>query len=175
MATEMADFFPANGEYFAYFDPAHPATFTKALDDLSAYLTTEGPFDGILAYSHGAQLAASFFLQPGAQRIVPASMRCLVFLSGGIPYGLAPDASVQHLQPGAGSSRIELPVANIWGRHDALYPGASEALSRFCRPDSSTVFVHEGGHNVPGTNAEKDLLGCVRAVRRTIDLALWAQ
>ncbi|RAH75856.1 hypothetical protein BO86DRAFT_423607 [Aspergillus japonicus CBS 114.51] len=205
----IAPYFPEESdEGYAYFDPSRPSTYTAALEQLEAFLVTEGPFDGILAFSQGAQLAASFLIAaagsssssssssfPGAR-----SIRCAIFLSGGIPYqwSSAPSSSSPALGPaltpiaeaaadnseGAAAAAaaaaapaalpvlLHLPTAHIWGQNDTSYPGTSVVLSQLCRPEWRAVFVHEGGHEIPGSRSRASLLGAVRAIRQTIHLAV---
>jgi hypothetical protein len=171
-------YFPETDDYFGYFDPRDPPTLTAALDHLEAFIAREGPYDAVLAYSHGAQLVASMLARLRARDPAAQPFRCAIFISGGIPY--EPEfphgaAQLRHLDPQERGVLLHLPTANIWGRNDLLYPNTSKVLSALCRPDWKTEFVHEGGHDVPGPKAKEDLLGCVKAIRRTVDRALVAQ
>ena len=185
---EIRGYFPAEGEYFAYFDPAEPHTYTKALDDLENYLSNEGPFDGVLAYSHGAQLAAGLLARSHGRNSHEQPFKCAVFLSGGVPYHFSnektvgrqdvngrSDVHLVYMDPLEVGELVQIPTANIWGRNDLLYPGKSETLSRMCRRDLNSEFVHDGGHDIPSAKAKEDLFGCVRTVRRAVDCALTMQ
>ncbi|EHA19568.1 hypothetical protein ASPNIDRAFT_38991 [Aspergillus niger ATCC 1015] len=192
----IAPYFPEESdEGYAYFDPSQPSTYATALEQLEAFLIAEGPFDGILAFSHGAQLAASFLIERArsAASSSPAgarSIRCAIFLSGGIPYqwSSSPTAAalpdVGKLTPIAEAERegtatpsalpvlLQLPTAHIWGQNDTSYPGTSVVLSRLCKPEWRAVFVHDGGHEVPGSRSRASLLGALGAIRQTIHLAV---
>lgn len=157
----------------------------KALNDLESYITTEGPFDGLLGYSHGAQLAASLLLSStGHHSSAVSSLKCAIFMSSGTAYKLAlhsggdtgiNDVPLQGADPQKMKARIDLPTANVWGRNDMQYSADSEAVSRLCREDRRSVYIHSHGHEVPGMRAGSELFGIVRAMRRTIDTALWLQ
>jgi hypothetical protein len=54
--------FSDEDEYFAYYDPQSPDSMRKAIDNLERYMTVEGPFEGIISFSQGSALAASFLL-----------------------------------------------------------------------------------------------------------------
>ncbi|GKZ38502.1 hypothetical protein AbraIFM66950_010751 [Aspergillus brasiliensis] len=197
----VAPYFPEESdEGYAYFDPSQPATYSTALEQLEAFLVTEGPFDAILAFSHGAQLAASFLIERGrsaassSSSSSPAgarSIRCAIFLSGGIPYQWSPSSAavatlpdVGELTPIAEAERegvaapsalpvlLQLPTAHIWGQNDTRYPGTSVVLSRLCKPEWRAVFVHEGGHEIPGSRSRASLLGAVGAIRQVLHLAI---
>ena len=83
MDAEIKSYFPTADAYFGYFDPWHPSTFYKALEDLEAFIVTEGPFDGVLAYSHGAQRAASIMIRMHRETPSRQPFKCAIFLSGG--------------------------------------------------------------------------------------------
>ena len=172
--AEIASYFPANDNYYGYFDPYAPKTFTKALDDLEAFIARDGPFDGVLAYSHGAQLTAAMLGRLRSRDPFAQPFSCAVFISGGIPYEFACDdvKELRYVDPVRSGVLVHIPTANIWGKNDVSYPGTSEVLSKLCRPEWNTTFVHTGGHNIPSSKAKSDLIGSVKAIRRTIDRAL---
>lgn len=173
-APGIADILPSTTGYWAYFDPAIPSTFTTALSQLQTFIEQEGPFDGVMGFSHGAQLAASLLVHQA--RVDPAgkrAWRCAVFLSGGIPYEVV-EGECRHVKLKEGEDRgvIDIPTANIWGKNDMLYPGEAEELSRMCRDTLKEVYVHNGGHEVPSGKNMEELFGAVRAIRRTVEREL---
>lgn len=148
-----------------------------ALTQLSAYVDLEGPYDGVLAYSHGASFVATYIIQQAQLHPTsPPPFKCAVFLSGGIPVDpLALERNeLRFLGPKDGKP-LKLPTAHIWGANDELYPGTSTILSDLCDEDMRSIFVHEEGHDVPNARAKEAVLGAVRAIRRTVDRALTAQ
>lgn len=52
------------------------------MDDLEEYVKSEGPFDGVLAFSQGAALAAMLI----ARDTFPAPFAFAVFICGGPPF-----------------------------------------------------------------------------------------
>ena len=62
ITIESQAYFPADGEYFAYFDDTSAASCSKALEYLETYIIAEGPFDGVLAFSQGASLASTLMI-----------------------------------------------------------------------------------------------------------------
>ena len=172
---EIEPFFPANDEYFTYLDPYSAESRRKALADLENYVAEEGPFDGVMAFSLGAALAATFIIRKlqanPLERRTSLPFKCAIFLSGGIPfdYLAVPLDEIQSLwvkdeQP------IQVPTAHIWGSNDALADSTSAVLSELCNPQLRTVFIHDGGHDVPGARSRDATIGMVRAIRHTIDL-----
>ncbi|KAI8316688.1 D-xylose 1-dehydrogenase [Colletotrichum sp. SAR11_59] len=71
-----------NAEYFAYYDTDKYASIIQAVDDLEEYVTSEGPFDGVLAFSQGAALAAMLI----ARDTFPSPFAFAVFICGGPPF-----------------------------------------------------------------------------------------
>ncbi|PLB55085.1 hypothetical protein P170DRAFT_32214 [Aspergillus steynii IBT 23096] len=160
----LATYFPTDDDCFAYFDPSRPESFATALHHLAEFLEHEGPFDGILAFSQGAQVAAALLARLQAHYPV----RCAIFLSAATPDGapiLGPptnDAGVE--------VPLQLPTAHVWGEADR-HSDTSRMLSTLCRPEWCSPFVHSGGHAVPGGRERGSLKGAVNAIRRTVDFA----
>ena len=145
----------------------------KALSDLKRYIAEDGPFDGVIAFSVGATLAATLIISELHKHRGPdtrAPFKCAVFLSGGLPYDPAAVMrnEIQHLGTG-GEEPIQIPTAHIWGSNDVLAKGTSVILSDLCNPHLKTVFVHDLGHDVPGARSHEAMNGAIRAIRRTID------
>ena len=142
----------------------------------------EGPFDGVLAFSTGAALAATLIIRESEsgrgpnQHSFPPSFKCAIFLSGGIPFNTAAllRDEVRTLTAADGEL-IQIPTAHIWGSNDTLCPGTSITLSRVCNARLRESFIHDGGHEVPTSRSKDKLARTVHTIRRTIDKALSAQ
>ena len=145
---------------------------------METFIAGNGPYDAVLAYSHGAQLVASMLARLCAQNNIPQPFQCAVFISGGLPYdfhSITNTGKLEYLHAKPNEAWITIPTTNIWGRNDMLYPGMSETLSQLCQQDWNEKVVHNGGHDIPGSKAKDDLLSCVKAIRRTIDRAVFVQ
>ncbi|MCJ1263261.1 hypothetical protein MMC22_003131 [Lobaria immixta] len=177
IASEIKAFYPDADTYFSYFDLQSTASMRTALAQLTTYIALEGPYDGVLAYSHGAVFAATYMIQQAQLHpMSPPPFKCAIFLSGGIPadhLGLERD-ELRLLDPKDGKP-LKLPTAHIWGANDELYPGTSAILSDLCDEKMRWVFVHEEGHDVPSARAKDAILGAARVIRRMVDMALAAQ
>lgn len=135
-------------------------------------------FDGVLAYSHCAQLVASIMIRmhresPSRQ---PFTWAIYSYL-GGVPYESSDssDGKLWRRRLTRDGVVIHTLTANIWGSVDQLYPGTSEALTTLCQTNWSEIFVHEKGYGIPGAKGRSAVIGSVRAIRWTIDLALSMQ
>ncbi len=169
-----------------YYDALSPESTAAALAQLEAYLEAEGPFDGVIGYSQGATLAATYLIRFAQRRhpaaaaaaaAVPLPFKCAVFFSGGRPVDprLLDRGELRLIDPAElPGPLLPLPTAGIWGRNDALWPGGGEALWRLCDPAARVRFVHDEGHDIPGSRARDAVAGAVGAIRRTIDRAAMA-
>lgn len=158
-----------------YYDKSSVSSIKTAIAQLANYIALEGPFDGILGYSHGAALAATFLIQHSRQYPnAPLPFKCAVFISGGVPADLTAleQNELKLLDAESGGSLLALPTANIWGKNDTLWPGTSEILSSLCEKEKNNVFVHDEGHDVPGVRAKVAVSGAVKAIRRAVNNAL---
>lgn len=162
---------PKTTETFTYIDKESPAHALNTLSDLREHISTDGPYDGVLTFSEGAALAAMLLIQSATQNPHEAPpFRVAVFLSGGVPASPAALAcnKRQLLNHAANGVQIRIPTAHIWGRNDKEYPDFGPVLRELCDPEEQSVFVHEGGHEVPGVGDKIGLAGAVRCAKRAI-------
>lgn len=152
---------------FAYYKPYCIESFEKAMADLERYIATDGPFDGIMAFSQGASLAAAILADKNQlQRL---RLRCGIFLCGRLPFT---DAGYRYphttISPQDMELRIGIPTAHIWGAEDKQEPGQGLALSELCRPEWRHTYIHGGGHEVPGARDKDDLAESANVIRRML-------
>lgn len=164
--------------YYQYYDVYSATSMSQALSQLAHYISEEGPFDGVLGFSQGALLAATYLIQFSQDHPSrPLPFKCAVFFSGGIP--VDPQAlekgELRHIDPKVAGEVVRLPTANIWGRNDTVWPGSSEVLCALCEDSNRNVYIHDEGHDIPGARAKEAVQGSVRAIRRAIDQALMVQ
>ncbi|KAF7953325.1 hypothetical protein EAE96_006536 [Botrytis aclada] len=167
---------------FQYADESSIASCTKALLDLQDYIFEFGPYDGIIAFSSGASVAASLIIHQKIlrkrQECVKFNFKCAIFFSGGIP--VDPTALLEReefviLQPDLHGEIIDLPTAHIWGCNDQLYPMFGPVLADLCKRDLRETFIHEGGHNIPGPDNKTAVAEIVKIFNRTVERALTIQ
>lgn len=125
---------------------------------LESYIASDGPFDGIVAFSQGASLAAALLVDES--RLQRSGLRCAIFLCGRLPFV---DAGASHSH-----TTIEIATAHIWGAKDEMEPGQGLALRELCRPERRREHVHGGGHEVPGARDKEDLTESANAIRRML-------
>lgn len=165
---------PTN-QHFAYYDIASPSSFIAALDNLEGYIKTEGPFDGVIAYSQGAGLAAmllirSQYLHPGDACL----FRCAILFSPiriYDPVAYLERGEIRVLeQLGPRTAPLPIPVVIIYGEADER-KDECRGVQAICDPDLLYVFAHEGGHEVPSIGVKQDIPAVVKAARRGITRA----
>lgn len=178
LLKELTGLSNPNGQHYSYYDLNSPASFIAALDSLEAYIEVEGPFDSVMAYSQGAGLVAMLLvrrqcLKPSAKPL----FRCAVLFSPVQVYD--PVAYLERgeikvldqVTPEIRSLRI--PMAIVYGEADERKQECHGILN-ICDPDLLSVFVHEGGHEIPGIGAKSGLIGAVRMARRALTRAEFA-
>lgn len=169
-------------ECFRYVDENSPASSIKAMTDLKSYIAEAGPFDGVMAFSEGASLAASLIIQKlqedrRQQQLYPL-FKCAIFFSGGVP--LDPSAGAGLLERRLMNFEhdgevIEIPTAHIWGENDQLYPTFGPVLCELCKRDQRAVFVHKYGHEIPGPRSPDAIAKAAEVINRTIARGMMLQ
>ena len=147
-----------------------------ALNELDEYIKTEGPFDGVMAFSQGAALISTYLVQQSQDNPTQSlPFRCAIFLSAARPFDpqalAAGDMRFLEIAREDTPASIRLATAHIWGENDIVGRGQAAALSQLCDPARRVVYLHGGAHEVPGPRAKSDVQGCLRAIRRTVDAA----
>ncbi|KAI2783794.1 serine hydrolase FSH [Daldinia loculata] len=176
VAPEFDGMVSSKDEFFSYIDLNNKESYISILKDLDNYISEEGPFDAILAFSQGAMIAATYIVwkarqNPKQQRMTP-TFKCAIFLSAWDAYD--PDLLLQGilrpLTPLTDKEAIRIPTAHIWGLGDASSTKASN-VSEICVPDMRQVYVHHGSHEIPGARMNAAVKFSVRIIRRVISLA----
>ncbi|KAB8300443.1 hypothetical protein EYC80_000615 [Monilinia laxa] len=179
---ELQSFATDDSPCFQYFDLSSPASYLQAVEQLDSFITTEGPFDGILAFSQGATIAGTLLARQYQNVndgvIAPNSppFKCAIFFSGIQPVDWEELATgeVRILDAGVDGDLLKLPTVHVWGRQDLMWSKESENLSRLCDSHSRMICIHNGGHEIPGPRLGNSVAEAVRAIRRTIDSSLAA-
>ncbi|KAI9658370.1 MAG: hypothetical protein M1821_002503 [Bathelium mastoideum] len=141
-------------------------TVTAAFEQIYEALDgEEGPFDGVLGFSHGATLAFSFLVhhaKAAAQRCSPSppsrslGLRCAVFIAGMPPFreGDAVEGKATHdgrelVFDDDVDGYIDIPSLTVTGRRDFVHEH-SLRLAKMCGgPGLARLLVHDKGHEVP--------------------------
>ncbi|CAH0022094.1 unnamed protein product [Clonostachys rhizophaga] len=170
--SEIQDFFPQREEYFEYFDLNDVSSCQEAVRNLEDFIATEGPFDGVIGFSQGAALAAAVMAQ--RQRKQPLEeaanpvFKCAIFISAAVvfdPISLG-EGFLRALSWDVDGEVVHVPTTHIWGQKDpSPFP---PILAKLCNTTTRQVYIHDGGHGIPGSHMGEALGECVRVIRRSI-------
>lgn len=121
--------------------------FKQDLDQFNTILNSEGPFDAILGFSHGACIAATLLednIRKSRANGVPSMFKMAIFLCGVPPYNMEAGG---FLLADTDGIVFQLPTMHVIGSMDPLIDCAL-ALYNLCDPDSAEIFDHGRGHQL---------------------------
>lgn len=154
---------------FSYCDPADAKSCLQTIDLLDKYVAAEGPYDGVIGFSLGANVAISWMIErQNSNTGLPFKVG--VFFSNTFPLydmGALQEGRIDHSGTVADGC-LDLPTAHIWGVRD----GGSEyaqIASRTCKAGGRSVYVHGKAHEI--SSSPEDLIGMVKVVNRAIGAA----
>lgn len=165
----------AEDKYYAYFDPSSVPSYIRAVEQLNDYISAEGPFDGVLAFSQGAGLAAMHLVHKSLQEPkqdphfkVAILISCVAVYD---PVAWLKHGQVRVLDPVIDGQPINIPTAHIWGVQDGLQ-SECKVLSELSDKTSRAISVHGGGHEVPSLSTQGAVKDAVQAIRRAVAIAM---
>lgn len=137
-------------------------SIAEALEDLHAKLEEDGPFDGLLGFSHGGTLIAEFLSEyTNRMPMTDPPIRCAVFICSFPPFRM--DENEEPTFKGSTLKSLQgIPTLHITGRNDFACKYSLD-LHKCFKPEYATLVTHEGGHEIP--HDEKTLHRIVAAFR----------
>jgi predicted esterase len=177
---EIKTVFPADDNYYTYYTE-DPETIKRAVADLSDFVKEEGPYDGLIGFSIGAALAAALIMSDSmlksSRDLQQPIFKVAIFFSSTAPINSVVyyESGIRRLIREEDGTLIHIPTAHIWGRNDTSWAKESQEVANVCASEMRHIFVHDGGHEIPGGKDRTGVLGSVHAIRRAIDSALIAQ
>jgi len=159
--------------FYMYLDVRSVDSIKSALEDLADYVETAGPFDGVMAFSQGAGLAAGLIIQQAQKNpttyLFRPIFKCAIFFSGGIPGDPASlERGTLRLMSGEQDGEvIQVPTAHIWGNKDTQYPEFGPVLAGLSSEANRETVIWDGGHEVPGISG-KGVTEAVAAIKKTL-------
>ena len=165
--------------YYAYYDPSSIPSYIRAVEQLNDYVSIEGPFDGVMAFSQGAGLAAMYLVHKSLQEPRQDSpFKVAIFISSIAaiydPVTWFKDSQIRRLDPAVDGQPISIPTAHIWGTQDELQ-SECKTVSELSDKASRAVFIHDSGHRVPSSSSQGAIAGAVQAIRRAVTTAMLEQ
>ncbi|PYI32693.1 hypothetical protein BP00DRAFT_435104 [Aspergillus indologenus CBS 114.80] len=147
---DLDQFAMGEEQTFAHCDPEEPESCLQALENLEQYIAAEGPYDGIMGFSQGTNVALSWLLKL-QQEARPLPFKFGVFFSN--PWAVYDYQELLggHIVPwqhDAYVGLLDLPTTHIWGSADKDAK-ASEAITAACVEAKRSVWIHDKGHEIP--------------------------
>ncbi|PVI01617.1 hypothetical protein DM02DRAFT_671166 [Periconia macrospinosa] len=172
-APKVKEIFPEEKEFLRYALEQNVASALQCYTDLKAFITTEGPFDGICGFSEGAGIAAGLL---AAQFKDPYSLfkfKCGIFFSAGpaIDMLALEQGEIRVLDLATDGKFLKLPTAHIWDPEDTVHPGFGRSVKEICDIEMMEEVQHSLGHEVPGRGSSHAVAECTRSIDRTIERA----
>ncbi|KAB8233969.1 hypothetical protein ETB97_003940 [Aspergillus alliaceus] len=168
-----------DGPYYSYYkfprsisdNGKEEESMLDAYDRLYDAFDEEGPFDGVLGFSHGGTLAAGFLIHHAKLHPQePPPFRCAIFINSLPPFRMNPGEDPV-IDPDL-EGYINIPTVNIGGAQDPLLE-YSLALHQLCNPALSTWVVHSKGHDIPADKKNVSSLAAAIRALAVQALAVW--
>ncbi|GAP91100.1 putative serine hydrolase FSH [Rosellinia necatrix] len=169
---EIKHLLPGGSDTYTYFDYTSEKSTRKAVDDFEMFLQTDGPYDGVIAFSQAASLVGTWMLRR-VKRGGDLGFKCAIFLSAALlPYDVVQlEKGCLHLVTTSEvGEAISIPTAHVWGEEDQFSSTAKD-FTNLCKSDVKSVLVHKGGHEVPGGSSREAVSRAVNIIRRAIQLS----
>jgi hypothetical protein len=174
--TDLDQFVMGEEQTYAMCDPLLALSCIEAMKRLEEYITAEGPYDGIMGFSQGANLALSWMINKQREAkggvLQQFPFKFGVFFSN--PWGVYEASALEsghlvYLEEGTIEGLLDLPTAHIWGSADKDHELAL-MISKACVGGKRSVFVHDRGHEIPSkTNA---VISMAKTINQAIVRAL---
>ncbi|GIJ99436.1 hypothetical protein Aspvir_001568 [Aspergillus viridinutans] len=166
-----------NEPVFAYFDDKDPQSGLAVYRHFEQHLRDEGPYDGVIAFSQAATMILTYLIHVFRRKKrgdnVDSPFRFAVLFSV-----VRPPVDYEELQLGKFTDVdlndvkgiVEIPTVHVWG---ALEESGSQAAmtSDVCRSDMKWTYVHDRGHEIPGSGSKDAVTKTANAIRRAIETA----
>lgn len=140
------------GPFFSYYKwprSIHDdeSSIQEAYNLLYETIEEDGPFDGILGFSHGGALAAGFLAYHATHNPHDSPLfRCAVFFNSVPPFQMKDDQTLVFEKEIEG--KITLPTLHVVGKNDFVLVH-SKRLYESCEGKSSAILMHDKGHEIP--------------------------
>jgi predicted esterase len=148
------------GPYFSWYPVADTATnIRQGMDNLKEYIAENGPYDGAMGFSQGAQMLMGLMLEhQSLHPFEPALFQVAIFFCGAM--------SQEQKKLVAKGLKIRAPTAHILGGKKDFAYEESLKLRDACDKDTRTEYEHDEGHCIPRKSAL--VAAMTNAIRKSI-------
>ncbi|KAI1499234.1 serine hydrolase FSH [Biscogniauxia marginata] len=147
--------------------------YQELYNDLLDLVNTEGPFDGLMGFSEGGAVAAWMLLENSRHPFTFGVFKCAIFFSAALPFD--PDVVrtgiVRIVDSATDGVSINIPTAHTWSKTGDVNAERAQALAQLCDKTVREEFIHNLGHNVPGSKSDEGLSGALRAIEHAVENA----
>src|SRR5262249_33193907 len=149
------------------------AQLRRVYHDICSFVISQGPFDGLVGFSEGASVAATILIEDARRNNHDLGLKCAVLFCGMPPVDLNLDliGKARLFSPEVDGVMIHVPTAHIYSLAGKVCPGMGADLARMCYEDTREVFIHNLGHDIPGSGSDESLREAVRVIERTVEMA----
>lgn len=149
----ISELYPGPYRSFYPWDPVNPGLPCDAVSESYDYLTEvleEKQYDGVIGFSQGGALAASYILHNQNRNGMEPVFRFAVFMCATLPWDATGTRRLrpEDLSAGGTVKKIDIPTLHLHGARDSWLPESRE-LTEMCKASEAAVFEHELGHTVP--------------------------
>lgn len=163
-------------ETFAYCDTSCPATCSKAIGDLERYLESEGPYDGVMAFSMGAAFILLWMARKMREKnsnkafVLPFKVGIFFSVAGPLrDFDFETEKEIIPLDHISNTCLVKIPTVHVWGTEDREKENAEMAI-QLCEENSRSVFVHARGHEVP--MSQNYVIAITKLIKRAMEQSL---
>ncbi|KAI1761227.1 serine hydrolase FSH [Hypoxylon sp. FL1150] len=160
---------------YAYFRLS-ATSILKAVHDLAEFLDTDGPFDGVVAFSQGGALATTLIAAEQRGLLTPPHqpLKCAILLSCSQPFDYAAlhAGEIRRLTPMQAGCCIHIPTAHFWGSNDTEGSPGNHDVYLLCDEGCRAKYVHSAGHGIPSGSKMAEVETMVDAMKATLAAAL---
>jgi Serine hydrolase (FSH1) len=153
------------GPYFSWYPvPDTAANIRQGMSDIKDYIAENGPYDGAIGFSQGAQMLMGLILEHQLLcPFEPPLFQVAIFISGAM--------SQEQKQFVAQGLKVRIPTAHILGgKQDFVYEDSLK-LRDACDKNTRAEYEHDRGHCIP---RKPDLVAAItNAIRKSIDRAIY--
>lgn len=149
-------------------------TARRLYRELQAYISANGPFDGLMGFSEGATLAASLMAED--HRRTFAGFKCAILFCATDMCRLADlELDVPKIMAFGKDTNlvlVDVPTAHIWSSCDEFIDSTKpEHVASLCNSVTRAVYIHDLGHDVPGSLSDRHVKDVVQIIERVIEMA----
>jgi predicted esterase len=124
-----------------------------------------------MGFSEGGAVAAFMLIEDSRHPF--GKFQCAIFFSAAVPFDpdVARTGDIRWVDPSTDGVLLNIPTAHMWSKTGDVNSERAQSLVQLCEENLREVFVHDLGHDVPGSRSDVGLTGALRIIEHTIEKA----